>query len=217
VPHERRKVRSPAVNFDKPFFTTGDLARLCGVSQQTAIRWAKKGLVDTVGASPSAKRRHFRIRREDLVRFLKQHRYPTPAQLRPRQRILVVDDDPVIAEMLVDVFEREGEFEVQSAATAFGAGLAAREFQPDLILLDYLLPDINGAAVIRTIREDKSLRDVRIVLFSGGVRPDEVEDLLRCGADEFLQKPLNIARLVERVRAMLDTRGEAPAAPRKAP
>ena len=118
-------------------------------------------------------------------------------------RVLVVDDDPAIVEMLVEVLERDGRFEVQTAATGFDAGLRTREFLPDLIVLDYMLPDINGNAVCRSIRADESLSGVKIIIVSGAVSRDDVQKLLEDGADDFIQKPFSIENLVGRITELV--------------
>ncbi len=73
-------------------------------------------------------------------------------------KILVVDDDPEIVELFVDVLERDGRFEVKTAGTGYDAGMLTQEFMPDLIILDYMLPDINGNVVCQTIRKNPELR-----------------------------------------------------------
>jgi two-component system response regulator RpaA len=105
--------------------------------------------------------------------------------------------------MLVEVLERDGRFEVLTATTGFDAGLRTREFLPDVIVLDYMLPDINGNAVCRSIRSDESLRDVKIIIVSGVVNREDVEKLLEDGADDFLQKPFSIEQLVKRITELV--------------
>ena len=76
-------------------------------------------------------------------------------------KILVVDDDPEIVELFVDVLERDGRFEVKTASTGYDAGILTQEFMPDLLILDYMLPDINGNIVCQTIRPFRSARTAR--------------------------------------------------------
>jgi DNA-binding response OmpR family regulator len=134
---------------------------------------------------------------------MKENSIPLDRLDMGKKRVLVVDDDPAIVEMLVELLERDGRFEVQTAVTGFDAGLRTKEFRPDAIVLDYMLPDINGNAVIRTIREDSSLQDVRIIIVSGVVNREDVQSLLDCGADDFLQKPFSIEQLVRRITELV--------------
>jgi DNA-binding response OmpR family regulator len=140
-----------------------------------------------------------RIPRESLIQFMKEHKIPLDQLELGKTRVLVVDDDPAIVEMLVELLERDGRFEVETAATGFDAGLKTRSFRPDVIVLDYMLPDINGNAVCRSIRSDESLSDVKIIIVSGVVEREHVDNLLADGADDFIQKPFSIEQLVNRI------------------
>ena len=77
---------------------------------------------------------------------------PPDALDNGKSKVLVVDDDPEIVELFVDVLNRDGRFEVRTAGTGYDAGMVTTEFQPDLIILDYMLPDVNGNVVCRSIR-----------------------------------------------------------------
>jgi DNA-binding response OmpR family regulator len=105
--------------------------------------------------------------------------------------------------MLVELLERDGRFEVATATNGFDAGLQAREFRPHVMVLDYMLPDVNGNKVVRSIREDRSLQDVRIIIVSGVVNREDVATLLDSGADDFLQKPFSIEQLVKRITELV--------------
>ncbi|HEX5242457.1 MAG TPA: response regulator transcription factor, partial [Tepidisphaeraceae bacterium] len=116
-----------------------------------------------------------------------------------KTRIMVVDDDPEIVELFVDVLERDGRFEVKTASTGYDAGVLTQEFMPDLVILDYMLPDINGNVVCQTIRKNPNFEHIKIIIVSGVVNQDEINDLLKAGADEFVKKPFNIEKLIERI------------------
>jgi excisionase family DNA binding protein len=180
----------------KSVFTTGDVADICKLSQQTVIRCFDSGRLRGYRV-PGSKFR--RIPRDALIQFMKEHSIPLDQLGSGKTRVLVVDDDLAIVEMLVELLERDGRFEVQTAATGFDAGLRTREFRPNVLVLDYLLPDINGNAVCRSIRSDESLKDVRIIIVSGVIDRDHVDKLLQDGADDFIQKPFSIEQLVNRI------------------
>ncbi len=184
----------------KTVFTTGEVASICNVSQQTVIRCFDSGRLRGFRV-PGSKFR--RIPREALIQFMKENGIPLDRLDMGKKRVLVVDDDRAIVEMLVELLERDGRFEVQTAVTGFDAGLRTKEFRPDIIVLDYMLPDINGNVVIRTIRDDSSLQDVKIIIVSGVVNRADVQDLLDCGADDFLQKPFSIEQLVRRITELV--------------
>jgi DNA-binding response OmpR family regulator len=120
-----------------------------------------------------------------------------------KTKVLVVDDDPEIVELFVDVLERDGRFEVKTASTGYDAGMITQEFNPDLIILDYMLPDINGNVVCKTIRQKPEFEHTKIIIVSGVVNQDEINDLLKAGADDFVKKPFNIEKIIERIGELL--------------
>lgn len=187
-------------NLNKTVFTTGEVAEICNVSQQTIIRCFDNGRLRGFRVPGS---RFRRIPRDALIQFMKENNIPLRQLEMGKKRVLVVDDDPAIVEMLVELLERDGRFEVQTASNGFDAGLRTQEFRPDVIVLDYMLPDINGNAVIRRIREVPAFQDIRIIIVSGVVNRQDVEDLLQCGADGFLQKPFSIEQLVKRITELV--------------
>ncbi len=184
----------------KSVYTTGEVAEICKLSQQTVIRCFDSGRLKGYRV-PGSKFR--RIPRDALIQFMKEHNIPLDQLDMGKLRVLVVDDDPAIVEMLVELLERDGRFEVATAATGFDAGLKTREFRPNVIVLDYMLPDINGNAVCQSIRRDESLRDVKIIIVSGVIERDQVEKLLQDGADDFIQKPFSIEQLVRRITELV--------------
>jgi excisionase family DNA binding protein len=184
----------------KTVFTTGEAAEICKVSQQTIIRCFDSGRLRGFRVPGS---RFRRIPREALIAFMKDNGIPPDALESGKQKILVVDDDPEIVELFVDVLERDGRFEVRTAATGYDAGIATQEFLPDLIILDYMLPDVNGNVVCQTIRKNPNFEHIKIIIVSGVVNQDEINDLMKAGADDFVKKPFNIEKLIERLGQLL--------------
>jgi two-component system OmpR family response regulator len=184
----------------KSVFTTGEAAEVCKVSQQTIIRCFDSGRLRGFRVPGS---RFRRIPRDALVQFMKENGIPPDALESGKQKILVVDDDPEIVELFVDVLSRDGRFEVRTASTGYDAGIATQEFMPDLVILDYMLPDINGNVVCQTIRKNPAFEHIKIIIVSGVVNQDEINDLLKAGADDFVKKPFNIEKLIERIGELL--------------
>jgi excisionase family DNA binding protein len=184
----------------KTVFTTGEAADICKVSQQTIIRCFDSGRLRGFRVPGS---RFRRIPRDALVQFMKENGIPPDALDSGKLKILVVDDDPEIVELFVDVLERDGRFDVKTASTGYDAGILTQEFLPDLLILDYMLPDINGNVVCQTIRKNPNFEHMKIIIVSGVVNQDEINDLLKSGADDFVKKPFNIEKLVERVGELL--------------
>ncbi len=180
----------------KQVFTTGEVAQICKVSQQTVIRCFDSGRLHGFRVPGS---RFRRIPREALVAFMKSNQIPMDQLESGKKRVLVVDDDDAIVEMFTELLERDGRFEVRTASTGYGAGILTEQFRPDILLLDFKLPDINGTAVCRTIRSNPTYQHMQIIVISGVADPDEVAELKAAGADEFIRKPFDINAIIHRI------------------
>jgi excisionase family DNA binding protein len=185
----------------KTVFTTGEAAKICKVSQQTIIRCFDSGQLKGFRVPGS---RFRRIPRNELYAFMRENGIPTDALESGKRKILIVDDDQELVELITEVLERDGRFEVRSVNNGFDAGMMVKEYQPDLIVLDVMLPDINGKEVCQRVRSDKTMEDVQIICISGMVEEDKVVELREAGANDFLHKPFEIEKLVERICTLLD-------------
>ena len=185
----------------KTVFTTGEAAKICKVSQQTIIRCFDSGQLKGFRVPGS---RFRRIPRDILFRFMKDNGIPTDALESGKRKALVVDDDEELVGLITDVLHQDGRFEVRVANNGFDAGMVVKEYHPDIIVLDVMLPDINGREVCQRVRDDSTLDDVKIICISGMVEEDKVDELKAAGADEFLGKPFDIEDLVERMCHLLD-------------
>lgn len=185
----------------KTVFTTGEAAKICKVSQQTIIRCFDNGTLKGFRVPGS---RFRRIPRELLFSFMKDNGIPTDALESGKRKVLIVDDDEELVELMVDVFARDGRFDIKSANNGFDAGMQVREFRPDLVVLDVMLPDINGKEVCQRVRSDDTLESVKIICISGMIEQDKVADIRAAGADDFMQKPFSVEKLLDRCCDMLD-------------
>ena len=185
----------------KTVFTTGEAAKICKVSQQTIIRCFDNGQLKGFRVPGS---RFRRIPREALYKFMRDNGIPTDALESGKRKVLLVDDDFELVELMTKVLEEDGRFEVKTANNGFDAGMMVKEYRPDIIVLDVMLPDINGKEVCHRVRADSTLEDVRILCISGMLEEDKIQDLKLSGADEFLHKPFEIDDLIDRMCAMLE-------------
>ena len=185
----------------KTVFTTGEAAKICKVSQQTIIRCFDNGQLKGFRVPGS---RFRRIPREALYKFMKDNGIPTDALESGKRKVLLVDDDVELVELMTKVLEEDGRFEVRVATTGFDAGMMVKEYRPDLIVLDVMLPDINGREVCHRVRDDKTLEDVRILCISGMIEEDRIQELKLSGADDFLHKPFDIEELIDRMCGLLE-------------
>ena len=185
----------------KTVFTTGEAAKICKVSQQTIIRCFDSGQLKGFRVPGS---RFRRIPRDQLFAFMKNNGIPTDALESGKRKILVVDDDPDLVRMVVDVLESDGRFETRSVNNGFDAGMMVKEYRPDLIILDVMLQDINGKDVCIRVRNDSSLEDVKIICISGMVEEDKIHELKAAGANIFLHKPFDTDVLIEKMCSLLE-------------
>ena len=118
-------------------------------------------------------------------------------------KVLVVDDEEHITELLSMGLTYNG-FDVERVATGREALAAVERRRPDLIVLDVMLPDINGKEVCHRVRADPNLEDVRILCISGMIEEDKIQELKLSGADDFLHKPFDIEELIDRMCAQLE-------------
>jgi DNA-binding response OmpR family regulator len=124
-----------------------------------------------------------------------------------KERLLIIEDEPALARGLTDLFQSEG-FDVSSARDGEAGLEAALSRRPDLILLDIMLPRVNGFEVCKAVRERDM--DVPILMLTAKGREDEVVLGLNLGADDYLIKPFRAGELIARVRALLRRRRTEP-------
>jgi len=184
----------------KDLFTTGEAAEICRVSQQTIIRCFDSGRLKGFRV-PGSKFR--RIPRQNLVKFMRDNSIPLDNLDSGRKKVLIVDDDAEIVELIGDILMTDGHYDIRTASSGYEAGMVTQQFHPDLILLDYMLPDVNGNVVCQTIRSNPEFENTRIIIVSGVIKQDEIDQLLRSGAQDFVKKPFTIAELTDKINATL--------------
>jgi excisionase family DNA binding protein len=185
----------------KTVYTTGEAAKICKVSQQTIIRCFDNGQLKGFRVPGS---RFRRIPRDILYKFMKDNGIPTDALESGKRKALIVDDDRELVELIRDVLEGDGRFEVRTVNNGFDAGMMVKEYRPDIIVLDVMLPDINGREVCQRVRSDSNLDGTKIICISGMVEADKVDDLKAAGANDFIQKPFEVEILLDRVCSLLE-------------
>jgi excisionase family DNA binding protein len=185
----------------KTVFTTGEAAKICKVSQQTIIRCFDNGQLKGFRVPGS---RFRRIPREALYKFMKDNQIPTDALESGKRKVLLVDDDTDLVDVMTKFLEEDGRFEVRVATNGFDAGMMVQEYRPDIIVLDVMLPDLNGKEVCQRVRANTTLEDVRILCISGMVEEDKIQELKLAGADEFLHKPFEVEVLIDQMCTLLE-------------
>ena len=186
--------RAPASEPD--WLTLGQAAKYLGVAQSTIRKWSDTGRVPAF-YTPGG---HRRYRRMDLDSFLE--RSGPGGKPKDGPTVLVVDDDPGVRQVVRLSLELEG-YIVKEAGGA-EEGLAAVEDEaPDLILLDVMMPHVDGWEMLRRIQERHGAGSVPIVMFSGKVDAQTAAQATARGAQGFVGKPFDPQQLVDQAKQIV--------------
>ena len=126
------------------------------------------------------------------------------AESRP-PRVLIADDNPQGAELL-EAYLGDSGYELRTAADGEQTLRQVAAWQPDLILLDIMMPRLSGFEVCKRLRADPATRDVAVLMVTALDQPSDMERAVEVGADDFLTKPINKSELLLRVRSLLKAR-----------
>ncbi len=183
-------------------YTTFEISRFCSVDISTVMGWVDDGKLDAY-RTPGG---HRRVSHDDLLSFLEKYRMPVhPLLKKASMRVLIVDDDPVEVRMLRRCLEKMMPVtELDVAHDGFEAGRKLETFQPDLIILDLMLPGIDGFQVCRNIRADEAKKGLKILAISGLRSAETEKKILAMGADAFVAKPFKIDVMRSLVGGLLE-------------
>ena len=187
--------RDDGARSDPEWLTLGQAARFLGVAQSTIRKWSDQGRVPAF-YTPGG---HRRFRRADLDAFLARS---GPGRQQAGPAVLLVDDDERMRELVRMELEREG-YDVQEAASA-DEGLASIEARrPELVLLDVMMPHVDGWEMLRRIQERYGAGAIPVLMFSGQVDDKARRQAASSGARGFIGKPFDLGELVEQAKAVV--------------
>ncbi len=183
----------------KKLYTTHEVARLLGVTPITVIRWIeskKFKCFATVGG-------HRRIDHEELVRFAQSYNLPWRGdeELMNRKEyvVLAVDDEPDVLEILGDMMGSMQDVKYIQVSNGFTAGAKLVEDRPNLILLDFLMPELDGFEFCRFLRQDPRFKDVPVIAVSGLKSDADQKKMRDAGVNDILPKPFSMDQLVKKI------------------
>jgi excisionase family DNA binding protein len=194
-----RARRQPPGNGSNDWLTLGQAARYLGVAQSTIRKWSDQGRLPAF-YTPGG---HRRYRLRDLDAFVAGSAGgATATRTRPAPLVLIVDDDPRIREFVRVNLEMDG-FAVREAGSA-EEGLEALEAEPpDLILLDVMMPQVDGWEMLQQIHERTGVGAIPVVMFSGKIDERSAAEAESRGAQGFIGKPFDPSSLIESTKQML--------------
>lgn len=190
------------------YFTTFQVAKILGVSPPAVVNWVKSGLLHA-HRTPGG---HRRITRSDLVAFAKAREYPLPPEFGQepesvRKKALVVDDEATFSEMVREYLDVKGDFDVEVADSGFAAGLTVARFRPDVILMDIMMPGMDGFEVLHMLRSDADMGGVPVVACTAYKDPQVEARIAQEGFDAFVQKPVKLDELVALLTRIVQAEG----------
>lgn len=180
-------------------YTTHEIAEYCGVYPSTVVNWINSGKLRsamTLGG-------HHRVSREDVIGLLKAMGTKIPPDVAaPAMRVLIVDDDAEVTRVLSRAFARHsGFFASEVCDSGVEALIRIGQNPPDLVILDLVLPKMDGLQVCRVLKSKPETRDIRIVAISGKKAP--FKNPQDAKIDAFFRKPLELAELVGTTAGLL--------------
>jgi len=178
----------------KDVLTTGEVAKICNVAPRTVSKWFDSGALHGYRIPGSKDRR---IPLNQLIRFMKQHGMPLNGLMTGQTRILIVDDEQDIVEVLEKILEAEAKYEVEVAKGGFAAGVTADKFRPHVILIDMHLRDIDGKEVAKAVKANPDLQLTKVIAMSGKMTEEELKALTTQGFDGYLKKPFHVRQVIE--------------------
>jgi excisionase family DNA binding protein len=182
------------------FLTTGEIGAACQVTIPTVKRWIRSGHLSAFRTAGG----QYRVTEEELERFRAAFKIP-PAPDEP-PRILIVDDDPKVLCALVDALNWTKGYRVEAAQHGYEGLIKVGTFLPDLLILDIRMPGLDGFQVCRRVKADPVTGDTKILAITAYPEHNAQARILEAGADAFLEKPFDFARLQSEVARLIRAR-----------
>jgi excisionase family DNA binding protein len=183
-------------------YTTHEIAKFCDAAPSSVVNWISSGRIKSY-VTPGG---HHRVTREDLLVFLAEFRFPIPKELAAHpMRVLIVDDDAEVALMIQRTFVRGGgTFETEVCHNGMEALIRIGQAPPDLIVLDIILPKMDGIQVCRVLKSKAPTRDIKIVAITGKkISAADKKRLEEVKVDALFRKPLDVVALLSKCTELL--------------
>ena len=182
-------------------YTTFQIADVCGVRPTTIIKWINQGKMNAY-TTPGG---HRRVCHSDLLKFMQEYRLPIPEGLAAgRKRILIVEDEPAIGQLFKRAIAKSLKgVEVDWTKDGIEALLVLGNNPPDLVILDVVMPVVDGARVLSTLRNDPRTKKVKVIGITGKKLPPEKLKFMQTHTDAFYYKPFDMNELAGKIMSLL--------------
>lgn len=180
----------------KDILTTGEVSRICNVAPRTVSKWFDSGQLRGYRIPGSKDRR---IPLNALIRFMKSHNIPLDGLQSGQTRVLIVDDESEIIDVLEKVLTEQVNYEVHVAHSGFEAGVECEKFRPHVMLLDISLGEIDGQSVLKLVRDNSDLQLCKVLAMSGKLTDGQARSLPAKGFDGYLKKPFHVRQVIEAI------------------
>lgn len=189
---------------ERRFFTTSEVARYCEVSNDGVLKWIKSAKLRAF-ATPGG---HYRVSAEDFRDFLDRYDFPLQESFFSRSAkattVLVVDDDRDIREIVRRrLLELDPALRVEEATDGYEAGIKIGSLEPDLVIVDIMMPRVDGFSLCRSIRAHSKTSGIKVLAITAFPEESNIRRMYEAGADLCLVKPLDFVELGRAVRRLL--------------
>ena len=195
---------------EKDYYTIPEAAKFCAVGRTTMWRWVKSGYLK---ASMTLGGQHRILKTElesvlaekggySLAALEKGPEPEFPGKSLSRRKILIIDDDPDVRKLLTRLLSAE-DYAVDVAFDGFGAGAKVMDFKPDLLVLDLIMPGMDGFEVCERIKKNPRTSHIKVLAITGYDDEENRARIMKAGADGYMAKPIERESLLEEVEGLL--------------
>jgi two-component system response regulator VicR len=184
-------------------YTTYQIGKFCQVNIRTVIRWIETGKLKAY-STPGG---HRRVKWSDLINFLSQNKMPIPRELEEakRKKILIVDNEKQFIEKVNKVLSNVPDIEIKATASGFDTGTLVAEWVPDLILLNFTIPELDSFDITKKIRSSAKFKKIPIIAVTSTADPHELEKVKSSGVDTLLTKPIESDSFLKKIDRFIYT------------
>ncbi len=184
---------------NEEILTIPQAAKYCAISRWTLRKFVKSGDLKAA-RTPGG---HYRILKSDLESFIyEKGMYPLVHNRSSSKKILIVDDDPLIQDLLTKMLSKNG-YKIEIAADGFDAGFKIKDFKPGLIILDLIMPGMDGFEVCTRVKENSETSHIKILAITGYDTKENRDRIMAAGADDYLAKPLELSTFLQHIEGLL--------------